>query len=65
MTENKNSKEDKNSRVIDKWIEIYKIDHESFTFVEILEQITIVIGFIAFLAGFWYVFYRVIQSFIT
>ena len=42
-----------------------KRDHESFSFMEVIEQIVILIGFLALLAGFWYVVYRLFQMLIA
>lgn len=36
----------------------FKRDHETFTPVQVMEQIVILLGVVAFLAGFWYVVYR-------
>jgi|DewCreStandDraft_4_1066084.scaffolds.fasta_scaffold15484_3 flagellar biogenesis protein FliO len=40
----------------------FKRDHESFTPVQIIEQIVILAGVLAFLAGFWYVVYRFVAD---
>lgn len=40
----------------------FKRDHETFTPVQVIEQIVILIGVLAFLAGFWYVVYRFVAD---
>ena len=40
----------------------FKRDHETFTPIQVIEQIVILVGFLAFLAGFWYVVYRLVAA---
>ena len=39
----------------------FKRDHEAFTPVQVIEQIVILIGFLAFLAGFWFLVYHFVK----
>lgn len=59
----KNS-DNRKQKIVDYWKELYQIDHESFTPLEILEQVTILLGVLTFLVGFWYVLYRLVQALI-
>jgi len=60
---NEDRKQDNgNRKIVDRWLEIYKLNHESFTPVQILEQVTIMLGVLAFITGFWFVLYRIVQS---
>lgn len=40
---------------------LLKRDHEHFSAVDVIEQIVILVGFLALLAGFWYVVIRLFQ----
>lgn len=41
---------------------ILKTDHDSYTFVDVFEQIVILVGVVSFLVGFWYVAIRLVLT---